>query len=359
MGKDYYAILGIPRDADEDAIKKAYRKAALKTHPDRGGDAEKFKAVSEAYEVLSDGEKRAVYDQYGEEGLKGAPPPGSAEGGGPGAGFAGGRGGSFRGGFTPHDAESIFRMFFGGGAPGGFSFGGAGDDDDDGMPGGMGGPFASMFGGMGGMPGGMGAMPGAGGRGGGRSARAGARAARKAPTIERELHVTLEELFTGVSKKLKITRKVYDEASGRQIEASKVLTIDVQPGWKDGTAVTFENEGDEEPGMIPADIKFTIRQKPHARFEREGDNLVYRAHVSLADALTGVRLQIQTLDERQLDVALNSVVITPDYIHRVPGEGMPQRKRAGQRGDLLVRFQVAFPRTLSQEQKDGIRRLLG
>eukprot|EP00300_Choanocystis_sp_HF-7_P042914 c9571_g1_i1.p3 GENE.c9571_g1_i1~~c9571_g1_i1.p3 ORF type:complete len:238 (+),score=43.13 c9571_g1_i1:3-716(+) len=236
-------------------------------------------------------------------------------------------------------------MFFGGGGPGGMSF-----DDDDGSGGGM--PFGGMFGGMGGMPG----MPGMGGMPGGR--RGGAAAApRKAPTIERDLLVSLEELYSGTTKKLRITRKVMDGASGRQMEAAKVLSVDVQPGYKDGTALTFEGEGDEEPGRLPADIKFVIRTKPHARFEREGDNLVTRVTVPLADALAGARVAIRTLDDRTVDFT-TTAVITPDTVHRVPGEGMPSRKNKGQRGDLLVRFAIAFPRVLSADQKDRVRQAL-
>jgi len=193
MGLDYYAILGVPRDADGDALKKAYRKQAIKFHPDRhakGTDEErkaaeaKFKDVSQAFEVLSDKEKRAVYDRYGEEGLRagGAPPPatsmpGGMSGGTPGGVhfvFSGGPGGG--GGMSSAAAEEMFRAFFGGS---GGAFAGRGFDDDDdleqllGRRGGMhmGGGFpAGLMGGMGGMGGGR--FPGRGQRlGGGGGAR--------------------------------------------------------------------------------------------------------------------------------------------------------------------------------------------
>ena len=163
------------KDADDDAIKKAYRKAALKWHPDRHTDdvnktaaEKKFKEVSEAYEVLSDKNKRAVYDQFGEDGLKGQPPPSSGGAGGfPGGGFPGGGasfsfsgfpGGAGAGGFKPGNAEDIFKTFFanfGGGNGGMGGMGGdfmdTGNDHDFGSPGG------GFFGGMprgSGMPGG-------------------------------------------------------------------------------------------------------------------------------------------------------------------------------------------------------------
>ena len=213
MGLDYYALLGVPRDADDNALKKAYRKMAVKYHPDRhakGTDEErkaaeaKFKDVSSAYEVLSDKEKRSVYDRYGEEGLRaggGAPPPSAMPagyhgfGGMPGGGggvryvFSSGPGGG--GGMSSEQAEEMFRAFFGG--AGGSAAGRGFDDDDDlaellgrrGM--GMGGGGMGMGGGgmpglaemmMGGMGGGMGSgmggrFPGRGQRLGGSRAAAG------------------------------------------------------------------------------------------------------------------------------------------------------------------------------------------
>eukprot|EP00050_Salpingoeca_kvevrii_P017845 m.68739 g.68739 ORF g.68739 m.68739 type:complete len:306 (+) comp7762_c0_seq3:130-1047(+) len=137
MGRDYYKDLGVSKDADDNAIKKAYRKMAMKWHPDKNPDNKeqaeaKFKDISEAYEVLSDKQKRTIYDQYGEEGLKGG-----AGGFGGGGGGPGGMGGAqFH--FSAHDPRDIFAQFFGGG--GGEAFGGMG---------GMGGPFGGGMGGMG------------------------------------------------------------------------------------------------------------------------------------------------------------------------------------------------------------------
>lgn len=201
MGRDFYKILGVPKDADEAAIKKAYRKQAIKWHPDKNPDnlkeAEaKFKDIAEAYEVLTDAKKRRMYDQVGEDGLKGGMPEGGE--GGPHFSFnnMGGGGGGFSGGGAGIDPRELFASMFGGddafasffqgagGRPGGggaqfFSTGGApgggrssrgGRGSMGGMPGmgGMGGGFPGM-GGMGGFPGmgGMGGMPGMGGMGGG------------------------------------------------------------------------------------------------------------------------------------------------------------------------------------------------
>ncbi|KAI8137203.1 DnaJ domain-containing protein, partial [Fennellomyces sp. T-0311] len=284
MGKDYYAILGVSKDADEDTIKKAYRKQALKWHPDRNKDKpeeakQKFQEVGEAFEVLSDKQKRTIYDQYGEEGLKGGPPPpsgggaggfpgGAGFGGFPGAGGGGrtytfnmgggGPGGGFKP-FHPSDADDIFKHFFasmgGGGGMGGMGgMGGGMHDDDDMMGGGMPGGFS--FGG-GGMP-----------RGQRRAAQP-----QKPPAIKRPLPISLEDLYKGCTKRLKVTRKIRDGATGRPMNTDKILTINVKPGWKAGTKIRFPGEGDELENGQTQDIEFIVEEKPHPTFKREGDNL--------------------------------------------------------------------------------------
>ena len=223
-GKDFYDTLGIPRGANETEIKKAYRKLAMKWHPDKNAEGKeqaekKFKAVSEAYEVLSDPGKKKTYDQFGEDGLK--------------DGLGGGGGGG--GGFNPQNAEDIFAQFFSGG-------GGR-------MPGGGGGFGGGGFGG-GGMPGGFGGMPGMGGHGHGHGQRQPERAPpapkKKAEPIEQVLRLTLEEMFYGVTKNLKLTRTVL--TGGRESRVAETLSIDVKPGWKRGTKITFPEKGDEAPG---------------------------------------------------------------------------------------------------------------
>jgi DnaJ family protein B protein 4 len=314
--------------------------AARRWHPDRNLEntavaTKIFKEISEAYEVLSDKNKRAVFDTYGEEGLKqgGGGPAASAGGGGAGGGGGSGGGGGFPGGFagfpgggaggmrfSPSDPGSVFASFFS-------SFGG-----DDGGGGGGGGPFARM-----------GSMPGAGSPFG--------RAASAAP-IKRQLAVSLEELFSGVTKRVKVTR----QRGGKPEE--KVLEIVVKPGWKVGTAVTFEKEGDETPGgPPPADLVFVIAEKPHALFAREGNNLVYKAKLPLADALCGCTLSVPTLDGRTLSVAVADVV-APGATKTVKGEGMPVSRTPAVRGDLVVKFDVAFPRSLSEEKKRALRATL-
>jgi DnaJ homolog subfamily B member 13 len=213
-------------------------------------------------------------------------------------------------------------MFGGGAGPGGFTFGG----------------------GMGGM-------------GFGGSTRR-PNAKPKDPPIERDLPVSLEEMFHGATKKLKISRRVLDPGSGTSRSEEKILTIDVRPGWKEGTKVTFPNEGDESPHSIPADVVFVIKQKPNPYFSRDGNDLVYTHSLPLVQALTGTTLQINTVDGRQLSIPINDIV-TPTYEKRVPNEGMPVSKSNGaERGDLVIKFRIVFPPVLSQAQKDLIRQAL-
>ncbi|KXS09380.1 DnaJ-domain-containing protein [Gonapodya prolifera JEL478] len=396
---DYYKLLGVSKTADDDEIKKAYRKAALKHHPDRNpnnkAEAEtKFKAVSEAYEVLSDKQKRTIYDQFGEAGLKGAPPTPDASGG-PGAGFGGfppgfsaggpggartfvftsgpgGAGGGFPGGFRPSRAEDIFAQFFGSSSPFGFGVEGDGDSDPEmhggfpGMSGSRGGARGGRGAGRaGGMPGGfsgMGGMPG--GFPGGfnmedilRSGGAGAGTGGVPTVVSRALPVSLEDLYKGATKKLKVTRNL--RSGGKE---EKVLEINVKPGWKAGTKIKFADAGDELPNGATQDIEFVIEEKPHSLFKRSGDSLTTAITIPLASALTAFTHSLTHLDGRTIKITPPSTtdvnVVHPGQKITLRGEGMPNSK-TGQRGDLVVTIEVEFPKRLSQEQKDAVKKALG
>jgi DnaJ family protein B protein 4 len=335
MGKDYYKILDIGRDADPDAIKKAYRKQALRWHPDKNQDnreaaEEKFKDVAEAYDVLSDPQKRAVYDQYGEEGLKGAPPPSSgAPGGFYSTGATGEGGARMPGGFAYQfsgDPRDIFSRFFQSSFERSQSFGeGAGFGDND--------VFMDFLN----------------ARGAGVSANVGQR-----KFANFELSLTLEELYRGCTKKLKIKRTT----RSMNREAEKVLEIQVQPGWKAGTKLTFANEGDEigNTGQFQ-DVVFIIKEKKHPVFARDGSNLIFKSAIPLKDALCGFTVEIPALDGRVIRQRIEGVV-TPGSSRLVPGEGMPISKQPGRKGDLIVTFDVIFPDKLSEQQKDRIRQVL-
>ncbi len=365
MGKDYYKILGVEKNAPQEEIKKAYRKLALKWHPDRcppdkkDEAQKKFQDIGEAFEILSDPEKKRIYDQVGEEGLKGGfPGGGDGEGaGGPGGAqfhFSGMPGGGRA--FHFSNPEDIFKTFFGTGNPfeaegGGADFGGGGFNPFMGMGGmgGMGGMPGMRMGGMGGMPGGMGGMPGMGGS----SGRHSAAPTKKADPVQHDLKVSLEDLYTGTTKRVRITKKIAD-ASGTLVPVTVEKEIQVKPGWKNGTKITFEREGDELPGIIPADIIFVIQAKPHERFERDGDNLIYHCPVTLYEALCGVRTTVQHLDGRVLNIDVKHV--TPDTVKIIPAEGMPNSKTKT-KGDLRVKFRIIFP-DLSESERQQIGGLL-
>jgi len=357
MGKDYYKILGIAKGATDDDIKKAYRKMALKFHPDKNkspGAEEKFKEIAEAYDVLSDPNKRQIFDQYGEEGLKGA--------GGPGPNMSGGgQGGSYTYTFQG-DPREMFQMFFGG--DGADPFGGSG---------GLGGMF-SMFGGGGGggntrifttrrMAGGDDMMDFDDGGGndiyasfGGHHTRRGQQ--RQDPPVVHDLPVSLEDLLHGITKKMKITRRVAS-ADGQSVQSEdKIVSIDIKPGWKAGTKITFEREGDQLPGKIPADVVFVIRDKPHQLLTRDGSDVKYRAKIGLREALVGTVVNVPTIDGRKIPLKMTDAVIKPGTVRRIYGEGLPLPKQPTKRGDLVVEFDIEFPDHLSPSVRNKIADLL-
>ncbi|CAN1853779.1 DnaJ homolog subfamily B member 13 [Linum perenne] len=339
MGVDYYKVLQVDRGAKDDDLKKAYRKLAMKWHPDKNPNSKKeaeakFKQISEAYDVLSDPQKRAIYDQYGEEGLKGhVPPPGASSHGGfgPEAGS-----GNFR--FNPRSADDIFSEFFGFSSP----FGGMGDTGGgpragpSGFPRGMfGEDIFSSFRSAAGEPS---SVP------------------RKGAAIERTLPCSLEDLYKGTTKKMKISRDVID-TSGRPSTMEEILTIEIKPGWKKGTKITFPEKGNEQRGVIPSDLVFIIDEKPHTVYKRDGNDLVLTHKISLIEALTGYTGQVTTLDGRTLTVAVSSI-ISPTYEEVVKGEGMPIPKEPSKRGNLRIKFNIKFPSKLTAEQKTGLKRLI-
>eukprot|EP01056_Protomagalhaensia_sp_Gyna25_P004405 Protomagalhaensia_sp_Gyna_25__4404@NODE_401_length_3562_cov_87_679251_g307_i0_p1_GENE_NODE_401_length_3562_cov_87_679251_g307_i0NODE_401_length_3562_cov_87_679251_g307_i0_p1_ORF_typecomplete_len332_score69_39DnaJ_C/PF01556_18/6_8e42DnaJ/PF00226_31/1_9e26DnaJ/PF00226_31/4_9e03RPT/PF13446_6/0_24_NODE_401_length_3562_cov_87_679251_g307_i025243519 len=330
MGKDYYSILGVPRDASPEQLKKAYRKLALKWHPDKHPDPEAkrkaeehFKDVAEAYDVLSDPEKKKIYDQFGEEGLKG----------GMGSGGPGGMGGRT---FVYHgvDPSEIFSRFFGTRSPFedfgmGMGFGGPGFShmsfvmDDD---------FGSIRMGGGGTP------------------------SRKPPTFTVDLNLTLEELYKGAHKRLKITRTRFDK--NRRYQEEKFIELDVKPGWKDGTKITFGGEGDQQgPNHPPGDIVFVVKAKQHSNYARSGNHLMHKVSITLKEALIGTVINVHTLDGRRLTVEVPGVVNARtrkvisnegiaerlDFIGTILISGMPISKVPGAKGDLIIEFDIQFP----------------
>ncbi|CAG8617283.1 4074_t:CDS:2 [Paraglomus brasilianum] len=295
MGQDYYNILGVSKDADDEALKKAYRKLALKWHPDKNKEAnreeaeKKFKEISEAYEVLSDKNKRQIYDVYGEEGLKGGAPPPTSDGA---SGFPGG----FPGGF------SGFQQF----RPGGST------------------TFTFKTGGQ----------------------------AQEAVV---RYPIPLEDLYKGASKRLKVKRKLLDASTKRQVPAEEELVIPIRPGLKAGSKIRFPNKGDELPNGEVQDLVIVIEEKPHSVFQRDGDDLRMVIKLKLVEALCGFEKKIETLDGRKLLIT-NKSVIAPGLEQVIHNEGMPTK--SGEKGNLIVKYEIEFPARLTDEQKAELKRIL-
>ncbi|KAK4151968.1 hypothetical protein C8A00DRAFT_16695 [Chaetomidium leptoderma] len=338
----YYDVLGVAPNATEQELKKAYKTGALKFHPDKNQNnpaaEHKFKEISHAYEILSDSQKRQIYDQYGEAGLK--------EGAGGGEGMA---------------AEDLFAQFFGGG-------------------GGLGGGFGGMFGGMNHQ-----------------------RGPTKAKTIHHVHNVSLEDIYRGKISKLALQRSIIcpkcegrggkegavrkcvtcdghgmktmmrqmgpmiqrfqtvcPDCSGegeivkdkdrckqcfgkKTVVDRKVLHVHVDRGVKSGTKVEFRGEGDQAPGILAGDVVFQIEQKPHTRFTRRDDDLVYQAEIDLVTALAGGTIYIEHLDERWLSVdILPGEAIAPGVVKMIRGQGMPSHRHHDY-GNMYIQFAVKFP----------------
>jgi len=135
------------------------------------------------------------------------------------------------------------------------------------------------------------------------------------------------------------------------------LTLEIKPGWKKGTKITFTEKGNELPNVIASDLVFVIDEKPHPVFTRDGNDLVVTEKVSLAEALTGYTVHLTTLDGRVLNITINNV-IHPNYEEVVPREGMPISKDPSKKGNLRIKFDIKFPAKLTSEQKAGIKKLL-
>jgi DnaJ family protein B protein 4 len=353
---------------------------------------------------------------YNTEGLKGgAPSPNAGPGSSSGMGGAG-PGGFHYSGMDSEAARRLFEALFGGagggGGGGGFSAAGGGPGGRtfffSSSPGGSSsrsgrGPGAGMFGGMfgnsdsdeempfagnaggggssgfGGRPDPFGAfgMGGIGGMGGGADPFASAFQQQQQyggpfgqhqhfrghphqhqqPKQEVPLYVKLEDLYKGATKRLSITRHVADAASGKRLPVKEEVTVNITPGWKEGTKLTYAGLGDEQPGQPAADLVIVIQQQQHSRFHRNGNDLHTTVQVPLVTALTGGTASIEHLDGRQITLPIQQ--LTAAKTSRViPGEGMPISKQPGTKGDLHVTFEVVMPTNLTPQQKAELKRVL-
>lgn len=342
--RDYYEILGVDRKASGSDVKRAYRKLALKYHPDKNPDdskaEEKFKEAAEAYEVLQDDQKRAQYDRFGHDGLRGGGGPG-------GAGF---------GGMNMEDIFSQFGDIFGGGFGGGQA-------------------------------------------GGGRRRR------MKGSNLRIKVKLTLEEIAAGVEKKVKVfkqvqadgaeysdcqtcqgtgqVRRVQNTILGQMQTASTcpqcqgggqsvknrpagsdewgmvrkeaVVTIDIPGGVEDGMQLSVRGEGNGAPmGGVPGDLLVVIEAIPHDQFQRNGKNLHHDLYIPFTDAALGAQAEVPLLGSKA------KITIEPGTqsgrIVRLRGKGLPSVDSYGQ-GDLLININVRTPKKLSKEERELLEKL--
>lgn len=310
--KDYYGILGLSRDAGTDEIKRAYRKLAHKYHPDvsQEPDAEdRFKEIKEAYEVLSDPEKRAAYDQLGSGWRQGEtfePPPGWESGFGFG-GASGSRPGGL-GGMGAEEFSEFFESLFGGG------------------PGGLGG-----FGGRGATWGGP----------GGFAARGEDRHAR--------IEVTLEEAFRGGQRRIQISVPDMDERGGVG-QRARSIDVTIPAGIRDGQQIRLAGQG--TPGLADApagDLYLEVRIRPHPHFQLEGKDVYLNLPVAPWEAALGERVRVPTLGG-PVNLTLPRGAQSGQKL-RLKGRGLP----GSHPGDQYVIVQIQVPRAESEEHEQLYR----
>ena len=306
--RDYYQILGISKSASQDEVKKAYRKLAMKYHPDRNpGDqaAEtRFKEVSEAYAVLSDPEKRKQYDMFGAEGFQ-----------------------------NRYSQEDIFRDFDFGSIFREFGFGGGrGQNIFTQFFGGSG---ASAFRGRG--PTQRQSPAGFGGAG---------PAFNKGQDLIYELSVTLEDAARGTEKTF-----TYPSRSGQER-----INVRVPAGVATGKRLRLAGKGEPGPHGGPAgDLFIQVRVLDHPVFRRQGDDLYVTREVRFSEAVNGGDVEVTTIDGRTLRMKVPPGT-RPNARLRLKGCGMPRMNREG-RGDCFVQVTIAVPRKLNRKQKEAVRKL--
>jgi len=305
---DYYEVLGVNKDSSTQDIKKAYRKLAMKYHPDRNkGDKEaeeKFKKISEAYAVLSDPEKRKQYDTYGASGFQ-----------------------------QRYSQEDIFRGFDLGDILKEFGLGGIGGNFR--ASGGQGNPFETFFFHSGG--------PGEG--------RASYRTTAqqqpvKGSDLTYELSVSLNEVLSGSEKTISLRRE----------NKTENVSVKIPKGIKAGQKLRLAGKGSPSPyGGPPGDLFLIITEQAHPIFTREGNNLVVEQRIPFSKACLGSEISVESLEGKELKVKIPAG-IQPQSKLRLKGHGLPAGK-TGSRGDIYVKILVDVPKNLSSEQKKLVKEL--
>ncbi|KAL7226912.1 hypothetical protein ACSBR1_021892 [Camellia fascicularis] len=319
--KSYYDILQVPKGAADEQIKRAYRKLALKYHPDKNqGNEEaskKFAEINNAYEVLSDSEKRGIYDRYGEEGLKQHA-------------ASGGRGGGM-------NIQDIFSSFFGGGPMEEEEKIVKGDDvivELDAT-------LEDLY------------------MGGSLKVWREKNILKPAPGKRRcncRNEVYHKQIGPGMFQQM--TEQVCEQCPNVKYEREGYfVTVDIEKGMQDGQEVVFYEDGEPVIDGEAGDLKFRIRTAPHDRFRREGNDLHTTVTITLVQALVGFEKTIKHLDEHLVDISTKGIT-KPKEVKKFKGQGMPLHFST-KKGDLYVAFEVLFPTSLTEDQKTKIKAILG
>ena len=309
---DHYKILGVNEQATPEEIKNNYRKLSMQYHPDRpNGDTEKFQKINEAYETLSDPQKRQMYH------LK--------------------RNNPFSGGGAP-DAD-ILNMLFGGMFPPGM--GGMG-----GMRGmGRNNPHVRIFHGM----------PFSSPHGPSFSPHGPSFSPLQRPTpIVKTITITIHQAFTGYNYPLEIERWVQN--NGRKHTEKEKIYVDIPPGIDTNEILVMRNKGNVINDNNKGDIKIFIKIEDNPEFERNGLDLIYKKKISLKESLVGFKFDIKFINNKTYIINNNGVrIIKPGYEKIIPGMGMI---RGEKRGDFVVKFEIEFPNDLTPEQKKKLNDIL-
>lgn len=343
-----YDLLGVSPTCDDSQLKKAYRKLAMKYHPDRNdGDAaaqEKFKEISQAYDILSDSEKREIYDRGGEQAIK--------------------EGGGGRGGFGGSDPFDVFNMFFGGGMGGGRSRQSRQRKGKD-VVHQLGVTLENLYNGV--------------------SKKLALEkqtlckfcdgcgidkqyadrrdAIKKCSTCRgRGMIMRSRQIGPGMIQQM---QSVCPDCNGegeaidekmkckkcdgdKLVKERKILEVHIEPGMEEGQKITFEEEGDQLPDkdVRPGDVIVVLIEKKHETFQREGNNLIVNEEIELTEALCGLKRTLKTLDGRDMVLTtLPGEVISSDMTKMVRNEGMPIKNTGGTlKGSLYINFKVNFPK---------------
>ncbi len=357
MADDFYKILGVDKNASDVELKKAYRKQAMKYHPDRNpGDKEaekKFKEISEAYDILKDPQKRQAYDQFGKDAF--------TQGGGGGAGGFGGFGGGGFEGFGSGDFsdmfEDLFGDVFGGGARGGPGGAARGADLRYNLSVSLDDAFAGKSVQV--------KIPtavncdtckGTGAKKGSAPTTCGTCGGRGAVRVTQGFF-SMSRTCPACNGQGQVIKDPCSDCRGQgRVQTEKTISVTIPKGVDTGTRIRLSGEGEAGAhGGPPGDLYIFIEVKPHAIFRRKGNNLLMDAPVTFTEAALGAKIDVPSIDGKKMRITIPEGA-QPGQQLRLKGKGMPDLN-SSHRGDMLVNIDVEVPTKLSKKQKELLKEL--